>query len=666
MARGARGRRGSGLNRARRVAPAWLVALLWFAAAFAFAPAPASAEPLRLRADTPAVPLDGRMLHYVDAGGMLSFEAVSAPGFVQAHFQPLPGTRSLGYDTHAHWFSATLDPAPDAPVRVVLGIGSPELEMVDVWLEQRDGSFVHNAMGYHRPYDNRPLRTRLFALPTDVFPGMRLYFRAQTTNALNVHATLWRIDAFTAHQTRANFYRGAYFGILLIAVTLYLVLGARLRDRVILAYAGYVASQLLFHLGTNGYLPALLDGDSTWATDALPRVGWAGGSVCIVLMWDSLLRLVRWHPRIHQLFLGMVAFNLAFLPFALLPSLVGAWMLPLVKLANALNALVFFTSMSLLLLEWRRERRGELLLYFIAFVIPMLGTGINSAMNVGLLPWNAFTSNVHQGSTLVHVLVMSFGLALRLRQLQQDKAAAQQEAALATRRAQEQRRFVAMLSHEFGNPLAAIDRTAQMLQLKLPDLPEAEVRRLAQIRGNATMLAGYVDHFLMTETLDNGGLEPARRACNVRELLEETMRAQGEAAQARLRLVECAPGAFELDPNLLGAALGNLLANALRYSPPDTAVELRARREAGGLRILVTDHGPGMEAAELEKLGTPYFRASTSLGKKGSGLGYHFTRRIVEAHGGSLAARSPRGAGLEVEIALPAPDDPRSRNPDAH
>ena len=65
------------------------------------------------------------------------------------------------------------------------------------------------------------------------------------------------------------------------------------------------------------------------------------------------------------------------------------------------------------------------------------------------------------------------------------------------------------------------------------------------------------------------------------------------------------------------------------------------------------DQGPGISADELEKLGTPYFRASSSLGKKGSGLGYHFTRRIVEAHGGTLTARPAPSAGLEVEIFLP-------------
>ena len=523
-----------------------------------------ASAPARLSADMARLSLEGRLAHFADASNALPFEAVSRPDFVRGHFAQLPGLRSLGYDTDAHWFHVVLQPATDAPSRWVLAIGTPELEEVDVWVEQRGGGYAHHALGYHRPYENRPLRTRLFALPVQVFDGMHVYFRVRTTNAINVHADLWQVEAFTASETRSNFYRGMYFGVLLIAVALYLILGARLRDVVMAAYAGYVASQILFNLGTNGYLPVLLGAHAQWFTDALPRIGWLGGAASIVLMWDRLLDLKRNHPRVHRLFLATLVLNLGLLPFALLPFLVGEWLLWVVKLANALNSLNFFISMGLLLHLWRRQRRGELLVYFVAFVIPALGTTVNSAANLGMLAQNVVTENFYQIAPLVHVLVMSYGLALRLRQLQHDKRAAEQEADIATRRSQEQRRFVAMLSHEFGNPLAAIDRAAQMIQIKAPELAPAEAQRLAQIRGNAATLSGFVEHFLMTEALDHGALALSRRPCAVREVLEGAMRAQGEAAQPRLRLLACADGGFDLDPTLLGAALGNLLTNALR------------------------------------------------------------------------------------------------------
>src|SRR5690606_4627368 len=144
------------------------------------------------------------------------------------------------------------------------------------------------------------------------------------------------------------------------------------------------------------------------------------------------------------------------------------------KLANILSSVNFFLAMVVILVFWRRSRQAELMLYFIAFIIPALGTLINTAANQGVLPQNVVITNLYQIASLAHVLVMSFGMALRLRQLQRDKASAEQNAALATRQAEEQRRFVAMLSHEFRNPLAAIDRSVQMIQFKVPDLIASE------------------------------------------------------------------------------------------------------------------------------------------------------------------------------------------------
>src|SRR5690606_18806231 len=402
--------------------------------------------------------------------------------------------------------------------------------------------------------------------------------------------------------TQDNFYRGLYFGILLISVVLYAILGARLRDVPMAAYAGYVASLLLFHLGSNGYFPVLLSSHGAWLSDALPRVGWLGGAISIVLMWDKLLNLKRHYPRIHRLYWFTIWFNLALLPFALLPWLVGPWLLVVVKLANILNSLNFLISMVVILIFWKRSRQIELVVYFIAFIIPAIGTLVNTAANQGLLVQNLVTTNLYQAASLVHVLVMSYGMALRLRQLQKDKAFAEQEAAIATHRIEEQQRFVAMLSHEFRNPLAAIDRSAQMIQIKAPDLVASEVQRLARIRANAGMLSNLVDNFLLVERLEHRGVAAARRPYRIRPLLQSVIRQQNEADEQRVQL-QVSPDelSFDVDETMIGVAVNNVLTNALRYSPADSLVQVQALCDAQGLRIRVVDHGPGLDQAALDQ-----------------------------------------------------------------
>jgi signal transduction histidine kinase len=113
------------------------------------------------------------------------------------------------------------------------------------------------------------------------------------------------------------------------------------------------------------------------------------------------------------------------------------------------------------------------------------------------------------------------------------------------------------------------------------------------------------------------------------------------------------------DTSLMEIAVNNLVNNALRYSPSDQPVDIATHCSEKGFYVQVTDHGLGLPPEDIEKLGTPYFRATSSHDKKGSGLGYYFTRRIVEAHGGTLEAENVMDAdgkypsGLRVTIFTP-------------
>jgi len=194
-----------------------------------------------------------------------------------------------------------------------------------------------------------------------------------------------------------------------------------------------------------------------------------------------------------------------------------------------------------------------------------------------------------------------------------------------------------------------------MIQLKLPAMPPAEAERMTNIRAHVCTLSALVDNFLMSEALEHQACAVSVEDCPIRPLLEGVLLIFGEPAAERVMLnVIPSEATFLLDQTLIGMAVGNLLGNALRYSPSDSKVELSADADDDGLTIRVTDHGYGLSKDELELLGMPYYRARSSLNTKGSGLGYYFSRRIVEAHGGSLHGYCPDEKGLEVVILLPA------------
>jgi signal transduction histidine kinase len=111
------------------------------------------------------------------------------------------------------------------------------------------------------------------------------------------------------------------------------------------------------------------------------------------------------------------------------------------------------------------------------------------------------------------------------------------------------------------------------------------------------------------------------------------------------------------DPAVLRRAIDNVLDNAHKYTPdPEAHITLRVRRVAGQVEIAVTDRGIGIAPRDLSRVFEPFFRAERSRvrGAGGVGLGLTLARRIVEAHHGSIEARSELGVGTTVTIRLEA------------
>jgi two-component system sensor histidine kinase KdpD len=108
-----------------------------------------------------------------------------------------------------------------------------------------------------------------------------------------------------------------------------------------------------------------------------------------------------------------------------------------------------------------------------------------------------------------------------------------------------------------------------------------------------------------------------------------------------------------MDMVLMVQVLVNLLDNALKYSPNDSPIELRASFGEGRLRIEVLDHGPGIPPEDLKRVFEKFYRLPVPEGASGTGLGLSICRGIVEAHGGTIEAQNHPGAGLRMIISLP-------------
>jgi signal transduction histidine kinase/CheY-like chemotaxis protein len=216
--------------------------------------------------------------------------------------------------------------------------------------------------------------------------------------------------------------------------------------------------------------------------------------------------------------------------------------------------------------------------------------------------------------------------------------------------------FLAMLGHELRNPLAAIS-TATELLLRDPSEPE---RPAAVIARQTRKLGRLVDDLLEVSRVESGKIALQRAVLDLRAVAErsaEAMAPRAEGAGLQLEaLLATEPLPVDGDPVRLEQIAGNLLGNAVKYTPAGGLVTIAAERAGGTAVLRVTDTGVGIAPELLDRIFEPFAQATTTLDRSqgGLGLGLALVRGLVELHGGTVRARSEgTGRGAEVEVRLP-------------
>lgn len=215
--------------------------------------------------------------------------------------------------------------------------------------------------------------------------------------------------------------------------------------------------------------------------------------------------------------------------------------------------------------------------------------------------------------------------------------------------------FLGLMSHELRTPITAIYGGARMLRYRSARLDQEQRSRiLDDIEEESDRLFRMVENLLALGRLELGQrvrTEPLMVQRLITKLVASfSQRKPGR--RIRLDLDELEPVAGRA--TYVEQILRNLLSNADKYSPPESAITVRAKRADGEAHIAVLDRGPGIKAEEKELIFERFFRADRTAGSAaGMGLGLTVCKRMVEAQSGRIWARPRRGGGLEVGFALP-------------
>jgi two-component system sensor histidine kinase KdpD len=223
--------------------------------------------------------------------------------------------------------------------------------------------------------------------------------------------------------------------------------------------------------------------------------------------------------------------------------------------------------------------------------------------------------------------------------------------------------LLASLSHDLRTPLATITGAVTTLR-KFGDAMPAEQRSdlLASIEEEAARLTRFIANLLDMSRIEAGALRPKSDFVDVAEIVRAAVERAGKAFPGQVFSTSLARDLpfMRGDANLLEQVLFNLLDNAQKYGGGGR-VSVHARRDGATVLLSVTDEGPGVKPADLERIFEKFYRGGRADGRKaGTGLGLSISRGLIEAMGGRIWAESPaaRRRGTRVVIAMPAAETP--------
>ena len=216
--------------------------------------------------------------------------------------------------------------------------------------------------------------------------------------------------------------------------------------------------------------------------------------------------------------------------------------------------------------------------------------------------------------------------------------------------------FVSLVSHELRSPMAAVIGAARTLQLRWRELqPEQREAFLALIGDETNRLAALIGDVLDTSRIDAGTFTYRFTDVDVATLVADAVAtaALGQDEVPVVAKLDAPLPHIRGDADRLRQIVGNLVDNAVKYSPAGQPVEVSVVQRNGAVVVSVSDRGPGIRPEDQRQIFEKFGRVTDGSSKPGTGLGLFIARSIAEAHGGELSVSSAPGRGSTFSVKLP-------------
>lgn len=563
-----------------------------------------------------------------DPTGSLSIAEVSR--MEPARFRPLPtGTLTSGFTRDTAWLRLTLKAPPgewwlDVTPAVLddLRLYEPDPARSGRWIERRAGDLL--------PFSTRelPYRGFVFRLNIRSAEPQVYYLRLQTSSSSLLVTRLLSPADFLATTTLETGLMLAGIVALLIVALLNLNNWLWLRDSVTPWFVAQMLSLAGYFSTSSGLAMQFL-----WPGS--PGLNYAANTVFVFLMictGNGMFRRLFGLDRHRQVFLFWLFEVSCWLPLLAMPLALIGWQVEVMPFFLIFSIVTNLVCCVVALRLWRRGTTGSGAL-LVACLLTFLGIFISIIQVMGLIPGGVFIWQSMQLSSLANILAIHVSLGARYRELSR----ARREAELQMRWEQElrvrQRDFLSMLTHELRNSLAVVGMSIGIQPMSS--------KAIATAQRAMSSLSAMIEHSVEAEKLSDGQIEPERVPCDVSQLVQSVIAECREPDRIRAQLAS--ELWTETDGRLLRVIVSNLLDNALKYSSPNSPVDVQLNCHQDQLCLRVCNRVGKAGTPDPQRVFEKYYRAPQAQRITGSGLGLHITAEIAKLLGAKVLYQPGNG-----------------------
>lgn len=641
----------------------WLHAALLLAVWLGMLAAPVRAGTLSLAGDSPhTLEGSGKLEVLRDPSGTLDVDG-AAMALAAGQFRAIPGNLTAGFTPDAFWLALTVDRPAQASRDWLLEVQPAYLDDVRLYVP-REGRFDMQRAGDLLPQSQKlPHSGALFRL-TLPQGETRILLRIKTTSTMTVIPRLWTPAAFADSNSTWLLVQGGYCGLLLTILLFSLLNGVMSGRKVFFLYGAYVLGMGLNWTTVNGLIGRFVLPEHPALSDLLTPLSVCFNILMGLLFYDRQFRLDHYLPWLHRFYVAMMLLALVTMGSVFFDAYVhfAPWMMMGLMTIILLS---FAAIRQQLKLRRLKDRLGTLAYLGFFALAPLNLLSVTGVLQPTL--WTLVYAG--QSSSLPQLLLLHVTILLGVRRADWEKKRAQEQADHARRIAEQQqqahenqRQFLAMVTHEIRTPISIIDAANESLRMLDDHGDAARRRRYDRIARAVQRIRRLVE---MAECHDTARIEGLNASgltlssLHLAELVRGLLPLLSDDAEARLsiRAMPDLPPVVA-DAQLLRFTLLNLIDNALKYAAEATPITIDIASTCMddgtvGAKLRVTNQGTSIPHHDWHRVFEKHVRLGESTGKPGLGLGLYFCHTIIARHGGTLKLETPPVPGACFVITLP-------------